>query len=99
MDLAKLTEGFVGAEIRQVVVTGLFEAFSEDRSVTTDDFRKAIANTVPLSVTQGEQIRTLREWASMRAVAATPSEDRAEYAEPWDAQRHHRLRGGRMVDI
>ncbi len=100
-DLAKLTEGFVGAEIEQVVVTGLFEAFSEDRSVTMDDFRKAIANTVPLSVTQGEQIRTLRDWASVRAVAATPSEDRAEYAEPSAGPPGDvtASRGGRMVDI
>ena len=79
----------------------LFRSFSEDRSVTTNDFRKAIANTVPLSVTQGEQIRTLREWASVRAVAATPSEDRAEYAEPSAGPPGDvtASRGGRMVDI
>lgn len=80
--LAEQTEGFVGAEIEQVVVSGLFEAFAEDRSVRRDDFEKAIRNTVPLSVTQAEQIRAIREWANVRAVAATTQEQRAEYAQP-----------------
>ncbi|OCA87836.1 ATPase [Bacillus sp. FJAT-27225] len=77
--LASLTEGYVGAEIEQVVITALFEAFSEDRSIEYTDFEKAIANTVPLSITQAEQIRGIREWANVRAVAATPKEDRTEY--------------------
>ena len=79
--LAGLTEGFVGAEIEQVVVAGLFEAFSERRAVRMEDFERAIADTVPLSVTQAEQIRAIRAWASVRAVAATPREGRAEYAQ------------------
>jgi hypothetical protein len=35
---------------------------------------------VPLSITQAEQIRALHQWANARAVAATPAEDRADYA-------------------
>jgi len=31
-DLALITEGFVGAELEQIVISGLFEAFYEDRS-------------------------------------------------------------------
>lgn len=79
--LAGLTEGFVGAEIEQVVIAGLFEAFSERRPVRMGDFERAIHDTVPLSVTQAEEIRAIRAWASVRAVAATPREGRAEYAE------------------
>jgi SpoVK/Ycf46/Vps4 family AAA+-type ATPase len=78
-ELAILTEGFVGAEIEHIVVAALFEAFSEDRSITMEDFKTAIRNTVPLSVTQAEQINTLREWANKRAVAATRKVDRDEY--------------------
>lgn len=77
--LAQLTEGFVGAEIEEVVTAALFEAFSEDRKIEIVDLEKVIHNMVPLSVTQSEQITAIREWANVRAVAATAKEDRAEY--------------------
>lgn len=69
--LTDRTEGFTGAEIEQVVISGLFEAFSENRAITLDDFITAIENTVPLIVTQAEKIRAIREWANVRAVSAT----------------------------
>ncbi|MCW5601384.1 AAA family ATPase [Nitrosomonas sp.] len=77
--LANTTEGFVGAELEQVVISGLFEAFNEDRSVRMEDFERAVNLTVPLSVTQAEQIHRLRAWADVRAVAATQREDRNNY--------------------
>ena len=77
--LAGITEGYVGAELEQIVVSGLFEAFSEDRSIELEDFEKSITNTVPLSVTQAEKIRAIREWANVRAVSATSADDRIEY--------------------
>lgn len=80
--MAQATEGFVGAELEQVVISGLFEAFYEDRSVQLSDFERAVTLTVPLSVTQAEQIHQLREWANVRAVAATQNEDRSTYAVP-----------------
>jgi len=99
--LADMTEGFVGAEIEHVVIAALFEAFSEDRSIRIDDFEKAIRNTVPLSVTQAEQIRSIREWANVRAVAATRQEDRAGYASQSTAEETdvRATRGGRTVDF
>ena len=77
--LASLTEGFGGAELEQIVIMGLFDAFAEDRCITMKDFENSINNTIPLSVTQSEQIRSIREWANIRAVAATAQEDRKEY--------------------
>ncbi|MCL2744610.1 MAG: AAA family ATPase [Planctomycetaceae bacterium] len=71
MDLAKRTEGFIGAEIEHIVVSALFEAFSEERPIQQSDFIKAINTTVPLSQTQAEQILALRHWAETRAVTAT----------------------------
>ena len=79
LHLAELTEGFGGAELEQIVIMGLFDAFAGDRSITMLDFENAIKNTVPLSVTQSEQIRSIRQWANIRAVAATTQEDRLEY--------------------
>lgn len=77
--LALKCEGFVGAEIEQLVIDALFEAFAEDRSIELEDFERAIENTVPLSITQAEHIRAIRDWANVRAVAATPKEDRENY--------------------
>ncbi|HOO56345.1 MAG TPA: AAA family ATPase [bacterium] len=73
--LIELTEGFSGAEIEQAVISSLFEAYAENRSITMRDFEKAIKFTVPLSVTQGEQIIRIREWANVRAVSATPRDE------------------------
>ncbi len=77
--LAGITEGFGGAELEQIVIMGLFDAFADERSITMKDFENSIHNTIPLSVTQAEQIRSIREWANIRAVAATAREDRKEY--------------------
>ncbi|MFS1515373.1 AAA family ATPase [Bacillus sp. SCS-151] len=77
--LAIKCEGFVGAEIEQLVIDALFEAYSLNRSILIEDFEKAITNTVPLSITQAEQIRAIRDWADVRAVTATPREDREAY--------------------
>jgi SpoVK/Ycf46/Vps4 family AAA+-type ATPase len=73
--LASMTEGFVGAELEQVTISGLYEAFYENRSVNFRDFEEAVRLIVPLSVTQSEQIRNLRAWATVRAVAATSTDD------------------------
>jgi len=80
--LVSATEGFSGAEIEQVVIAACFDAFNERRALTGDDLLHEIVNTVPLSVTQAEQIAELRAWADIRAVAASTPEDRAGYATP-----------------
>jgi len=110
--LASLTEGFGGAEIEQIVIMGLFDAFAEDRSITMHDFENSIKNTVPLSITQSEQIRSIREWADIRAVAATAQEDRKNYKNkedykdsedapepPSDSSDINDTRGGRTLDF
>lgn len=107
-DLALLTEGFVGAEIEESVIAALFEAFSEDRKINLADLEKAIRNMVPLSVTQAEQITAIREWANVRAVAATAKEDRTEYVSEQEdevtktlnsSDNFRHSRGGRTIDF
>ena len=60
--LVAATEGFSGAEIEQVVIAACFDAFNERRELTGDDLLHEIDKTVPLSVTQAEQIAALRAW-------------------------------------
>ncbi|WP_434291687.1 AAA family ATPase [Clostridium botulinum] len=106
-NLADITEGFVGAEIEQAVIAALFEAFSEDRALKVTDLERVIKNTVPLSVTQREQIIKIREWANVRAVAATAKEDRSEYLEVNEEKKDEKKgeddirisRGGRTIDF
>ena len=110
--LADLTEGFVGAEIEQVVIAALFEAFSENRTLEEDDLYKVIKNTVPLSTTQAEQILAIRDWANERAVAATAHDESYNYV-PEETQEQiekkkkekkstetvKRARGGRTIEF
>ncbi|MFD6415276.1 AAA family ATPase [Streptomyces sp. NPDC060194] len=77
--LVAATEGYSGAEIEQIVIASLFDAFAERRRLAEDDLLRAVSNMVPLSVTQAEQIVAVRGWAATRAVAATAAEDRAGY--------------------
>ncbi len=107
--LAAETEGFVGAEIENAVISGLFEAFCDNRVIRMEDFDKAIANTVPLVVTQAEQISAIRAWANVRAVAATAPEDRQDYVKESKTEVDNgtsgkkddvfQQRGGRTIDI
>jgi AAA+ superfamily predicted ATPase len=72
-DLAKLSmasNGFSGAEIEQVIVAGLYTAFSQKQQLTTEILLLEIGATQPLSVTRAEEIVEIRNWAKSRAVVA-----------------------------
>jgi SpoVK/Ycf46/Vps4 family AAA+-type ATPase len=102
--LVSVTEGFTGAEIEQVVISACFDAFDGRRELTRADLEREIGNTVPLAVTQSEQIAALRAWADVRAVAASTPEDRQGYTTPAPETvvpadpEAALLRGGRSVD-
>jgi SpoVK/Ycf46/Vps4 family AAA+-type ATPase len=99
--LAEASEGFSGAEIEQAAVSACFDAFAERRPVHEADLVRSITNTVPLSVTQAEQIAATRSWAETRAVAATGAEDRGQYegAPPDDPNDVAGWRGGRTIEF
>ncbi len=67
-ELAKQTNGFSGAEIEQVVISALYDAFDEHRDLIQEDLIKNINNTIPLSVTAKEKIEWLKNWAKARAI-------------------------------
>ncbi|MTD14359.1 AAA family ATPase [Nakamurella sp. YIM 132087] len=102
-DLVAATEGFSGAEIEQAVISACFDAFDGRRTLTREDLLRAIEHTVPLSVTQAEQITALRAWADVRAVAASAPEARAGYLTTGPDEIHPvdpatLVRGGRPVE-
>jgi SpoVK/Ycf46/Vps4 family AAA+-type ATPase len=72
-ELATLTDGFSGAEIEQVVIAGLYEAFAEGKELAQPHLVRVIQDTFPLSVTMGDEIGRLREWARGRTRPASSS--------------------------
>ncbi len=69
--LAEASEGYSGSEIEQSIISAMYEAFTEDREVSTEDILKALSETVPLSETMEEQVEELRDWARTRARPAS----------------------------
>lgn len=68
--LVRMTEGFSGSEIEQVIVSGLYTAYSAKKELDTQTLSGEISATRPLSQTMAEKIASLREWASGRTVSA-----------------------------
>ena len=103
--LADLSNDFSGAEIEQAVIAGLFDAFTDKRAIDERDFVRALDATVPLSKTQAEQIKLIRDWANARAISATSSADLAfelhEYEESNKIvdRPDEPPRGGRTIDM
>jgi SpoVK/Ycf46/Vps4 family AAA+-type ATPase len=69
--LAAATEGFSGAELEQVVVSALYDAFAESKELAPSHVDRAAAETFPLAVTMREEIERLREWARTRTRPAS----------------------------
>ena len=70
-ELAQAAEKFSGAEIEESIVSAMHEAFAAGREVTGQDVRSVVKETVPLAVTQEEQIQALKDWARNRARRAS----------------------------
>ena len=62
--LAKLSESFSGAEIRQSIIEGMYHAFYEKREFTTDDICLALKELIPLASLESNQMLKLQNWAS-----------------------------------
>jgi SpoVK/Ycf46/Vps4 family AAA+-type ATPase len=85
--LAREAKGFSGAEIEQVVVAALYDAFFDGTDLDTERLLRACNEIIPLSMTMKERIDELRDWAASRARSASglPIGPRAE--EQPDAER------------
>ena len=78
--LARESEGYVGAEIEQIVIDAMYLAFNENmRRVTMEDLLACIRKQVPLSISQRETVALLRAYlAEGRAVSASRPAARTE---------------------
>jgi hypothetical protein len=73
--LVRLSEGFSGAEIEQVVVEALYHAFGEGKELEQGHLELAIQETLPLATTMKEDIARLRDWARSRTRPASAPSD------------------------
>jgi len=73
--LAEAAEGFSGAEIEQIIISALYDAFDDGgREVTQADLDGAIRQTIPLSRTMDQEIDALRNWACERTRPASSAQ-------------------------
>jgi AAA+ superfamily predicted ATPase len=68
--LARAADGFSGAEIEQVIISGLYESHANEAPLDTAILAGEIRATRPLSVIRAEEIHDLRVWAMERTVMA-----------------------------
>lgn len=62
-ELSRLTPFFSGAEIKQLIVEAMYQAFSEGREFKTQDIIREIDRCVPLAKLHQEAIQRLQSWA------------------------------------
>lgn len=72
--LAVAAQGFSGAEIEQVIISSLYDAFEEERDLSTQDLLNNIKETIPLSQTMEAEISRLRRWGRTHARPASAPE-------------------------
>jgi SpoVK/Ycf46/Vps4 family AAA+-type ATPase len=70
-DLAAMANNFSGAELEQVVIAALYDAFADGKELETHHLVLAIEETTPLAVTMEEEVGKLRDWAKTRTRPAS----------------------------
>ena len=76
--LASLSESFSGAEIRQSIIDGMYEAFYEEREFTTMDICKILKEVIPLAQLQTNQMLKLQNWASSGQIRLASSNSKID---------------------
>jgi len=66
--LVQATEGFSGSEIEQAIVSAMYTAHAQGRTLEQADLLAEIRQTRPLSVLMGEKVAEIRDWAKSRTV-------------------------------
>jgi SpoVK/Ycf46/Vps4 family AAA+-type ATPase len=66
--LTQATDGFSGSEIEQAIVSSMYTAHAQGRTLAQDDLLTEIRQTRPLSVVMSEKVAEIRQWAADRTV-------------------------------
>lgn len=73
--LSTKTASFSGAEIRQLIIDSMYEAFSEKRDFTTKDILKALSTSIPLALLDPKAINYLQTWARSGRIRSASAEN------------------------
>ena len=94
--VVRATDGFSGAELEELVINALYEAYAApERELKTEHLLKSAREIIPLARSRAREIATLRQWSETNCRQAAE----AETAEP-DAQTDTVAgRRARMVDL
>jgi SpoVK/Ycf46/Vps4 family AAA+-type ATPase len=79
LKLAKLSESFSGAEIRQSIIESMYEAFYEKREFTTEDICCSLKELIPLAQLENKQTLKLQSWASSGRIRSASSKSKNIY--------------------
>ena len=71
--LAKSSEAFSGAEIRQTIIEAMYHAFYEKREFLTEDICNALEELIPLANLESKQMKNLQNWATSGRIRAASS--------------------------
>ena len=71
--LAKSSDSFSGAEIRQSIIEGMYHAFYEKREFLTDDICLALEELIPLAHLESDQMVRLQNWATSGRIRSASS--------------------------
>ncbi len=69
--LAKITSGYSGSEIEQIIISALYDAFDCNDELNDKRLTNSIKEMIPMSQTMEEIIGKIREWAKTRARKAS----------------------------
>jgi hypothetical protein len=94
--VARATEGFSGAELEELVINALYDAFSApEQELKTEHLLKGAREIIPLARSRAREIEALRQWATIHCrLAAAP-----EGAQPSAETDGVASRRARMVDL
>ena len=67
--LSQASDGFSGSEIEQAIVSAMYTAHAQGRTVSQEDLLEEIRQTRPLSVVMAERVAEIRDWAAGRTVS------------------------------
>jgi len=92
--IAKRTEGYVGREIRNIVMGAMETAFDEGVEFTTEHIMCECDGVVPMTEQKKDEINALQKWAEKNAVNASKS-----YVEPVGAVKPESTKRRRKVQV
>jgi SpoVK/Ycf46/Vps4 family AAA+-type ATPase len=94
--VVRATEGFSGAELEELVINALYEAYADaGQELRTEHLLKSAHEIIPLARSRARDVATLRQWATTNCRQAAEAET-AEADAPIDTIAGRRAR---MVDL